>query len=352
MKLKVVDAALKRYNANSRDKHVGDCVPRSISLAFGEDYDQVRKDLNKIVREERPYSKFNSYTVFKVYLERHGCAFTKYPDDNTTEEEFCRKHPEGTYLLLTGDEKHAIKGQSTHMVCIIDGDIYDSWDSSDYEVIQWAKVTSSSTEFSGVKYTDILDDVMDFVDGYLQKLGSKFKYGNMEIKDIGENVQEYGGVDDYTFEFRILIHFNDDVPEDPYSRRLRGKTIGHYFYVKINPKWDTDKNIETQKKKLKQRIYDWVYNIRKELQDLEATEDIEVNPNFRGRRSDLMKLPEWVRPLVLSFDTTGWYGHQYDIFFEPLPEDPESGEVNTYGDTLKELRNNLEEYREYFWRDF
>ena len=40
-------AKLYNYNANTSNKNTGDCVARSISLALGMDYDEVKRGLKK-----------------------------------------------------------------------------------------------------------------------------------------------------------------------------------------------------------------------------------------------------------------------------------------------------------------
>ena len=49
--MKILAAILKRYNANTRDSNVGDCVKRSLSVAFRTDYDEVSRELNRIKRD-------------------------------------------------------------------------------------------------------------------------------------------------------------------------------------------------------------------------------------------------------------------------------------------------------------
>lgn len=354
MKIKI-DAALKRYNANSNDKYVGDCVPRSLCLAFGEDYNDVRRDLNRIVRNKFPWAKFNYSSVFEEYLKQRNIRFNNYPDEGTTEDEFCDQHPEGTYLLLTGDDKHAAKGSSTHMVCVIDGDIYDSWDSSEYKVIRWATVSGDTTEFQDVTYEDVIEDVMDYLINYVEKLDKKFNYGTIQMstsyKDAVDDYQKRSGhVDKYTFEFVVFIKLNEDIPHESDYHFYRGRSLGHTLHLKINPKWDVEKNIEVQQKKLKQRIYDWVYNIRKDLQDADKSESVAINPNFRGYRKDLMRLPEWVRPYVLAFDTSGFYGWPYELYFEALPGDPNPESITLRTDTMADLKYALKCYQEDYTR--
>ena len=44
-------AKLYKYNANTQNKNTGDCVARSISLALGMDYDEVKRGLKNVGHE-------------------------------------------------------------------------------------------------------------------------------------------------------------------------------------------------------------------------------------------------------------------------------------------------------------
>jgi hypothetical protein len=62
--------------------------------------------------------------LWDLYLHRHG--FEKFLMPETcpscvTVREFCRRYPEGTYIIGTGN----------HAVCIRNGDWIDIWDSGD-----------------------------------------------------------------------------------------------------------------------------------------------------------------------------------------------------------------------------
>lgn len=68
--------------------------------------------------------------VWGNVLSAHG--FRRHPveTDGVTVRDFCLDHPHGLYVL-------AISG---HVVCVRDGDWYDSWDSGDeVPVYYWTK---------------------------------------------------------------------------------------------------------------------------------------------------------------------------------------------------------------------
>ena len=108
------------YNPNPNRKSVGDCVCRAISKAMDYSWDQTYIELciQGFLMKDFP----DSNEVWDSYLR--GCGFTRkvIPDtcpDCYTVRDFCKDFPYGIFILATG----------SHTVCIIDGDLYDSWNS-------------------------------------------------------------------------------------------------------------------------------------------------------------------------------------------------------------------------------
>jgi hypothetical protein len=77
----------------------------------------------------------SSNRVWKTYLSKKG--YREEPAQNTcpnclTVEAFCRQHPVGRFILSTCEYTKARDNlivTGTHVVTVIDGDWYDSWDS-------------------------------------------------------------------------------------------------------------------------------------------------------------------------------------------------------------------------------
>lgn len=103
------------YNPNPIKSRVGDCTVRAICKATGKTWEQVYAAL--CVYGLMEYDMPTANHVWGKYLKSLG--FRRYLIDDCTVSEFCRDHPEGTYIL-------AIDG---HVVCTVDGEYYDSWDS-------------------------------------------------------------------------------------------------------------------------------------------------------------------------------------------------------------------------------
>ena len=108
------------YNPNPKGVLVGDCVIRAISKLTEKDWDSVYVDitLQGFVMKDMPSSNsvWGSYLTSKGY--RRGVIPNTCPDCYTVRN-FCEDRPYGRFLLSIG----------THVVTVVDGDYYDSWDS-------------------------------------------------------------------------------------------------------------------------------------------------------------------------------------------------------------------------------
>ena len=113
--------AYKFYNANPDGKLVDDCVIRALTLALDMDWDSVAVQL--CLYQLKMHDMPNSNALWDKLLKDHG--FNRYivPDtcpDCYTAEDFCDDNPDGTFVL----------GFDTHVAAVVDGVIYDLWDSS------------------------------------------------------------------------------------------------------------------------------------------------------------------------------------------------------------------------------
>ena len=120
----------KIYNPNPSRSHVGDCTVRAICKATGKSWEQVYASLCAFGFSFKDMPSAN--LVWGRYLKELG--FRRYLIDDTLEdytvEDFCRDHPNGTYIL-------AIDG---HVVCAVDGFYYDSWDSGqEIPIFYWTR---------------------------------------------------------------------------------------------------------------------------------------------------------------------------------------------------------------------
>lgn len=108
------------YNPNPKGKDTGDCVVRALTLLFDKNWYDIYTELCSLGFEmcELP----SSDRLWGNYLQRHGYKRTPLPDYCPicyTVSDFCRENQRGQFLL-------ALNG---HVVYVLNGDYYDSWDS-------------------------------------------------------------------------------------------------------------------------------------------------------------------------------------------------------------------------------
>lgn len=119
------------YNANPDNNFVGDCTVRAISTALNQTWEQTFAGIT--VEAMAVYNMPSADVVWNNYLKRNGLKRYIIPDDfpeNYSVRDFCQDHPKGTFLL-------ALSG---HVVAVIDGNYYDTFDSGDYTpVYYWYK---------------------------------------------------------------------------------------------------------------------------------------------------------------------------------------------------------------------
>ena len=116
------------YNPNPvRNSPVGDCTVRAIAKALNISWDEAH-DLTshsaKLMGDIQ-----NANAVWGAVLRQHGFKRTAIPNycpDCYSAQEFCKDHPYGIYVL----------GFGNHVATVIDGDLFDSWNSS-HEIPQY-----------------------------------------------------------------------------------------------------------------------------------------------------------------------------------------------------------------------
>ena len=112
--------AYRYYNPNPVAKSIGDCTIRAISKVMNQSWDKTYLELciQGYLMKDLP----DSNQVWDSYLR--GCGFVRRVIPNTCPDcytvwDFCNEHPIGIYILATG----------SHVVAVIDGNYFDSWNS-------------------------------------------------------------------------------------------------------------------------------------------------------------------------------------------------------------------------------
>lgn len=108
------------YNPNPTGRKVGDCAVRAISKALSIDWETAYNIIasNGYAMGDMP----SSDSVWGSVLRQNGFyrkSIPNYCPDCYTVKEFCRDNPKGIFVL----------GFGGHVATVIDGNLYDSWNS-------------------------------------------------------------------------------------------------------------------------------------------------------------------------------------------------------------------------------
>lgn len=118
-------------NPNPSGSYVGDCVVRAISITSDKSWYDVFVELclQALIMYDMP----SSNRVWNEYLKSKGYKRYIIPSDCPncyTVRDFCGEYFKGRYILGTG----------SHVIAVIDGNYYDTWDSGDESPIYyWTK---------------------------------------------------------------------------------------------------------------------------------------------------------------------------------------------------------------------
>lgn len=110
-----------KFNPNPTGRNVGDCAIRAIAKALDIDWEGAYLLIvtNGYEMGDMP----SSDSVWGSVLRQHGFYRKSIPNrcpDCYTVTDFCIDHPEGIFVL----------GFGGHVATVVDGNLYDSWDSS------------------------------------------------------------------------------------------------------------------------------------------------------------------------------------------------------------------------------
>lgn len=114
----------EHVNPNPNNFYIDDCVVRAIAIATGHSWDYTFLSLSIHAFDMKGMSSTNF--VWDDYLRDIGFErYDFFDDEIMTVAEFCREYKDGRYILATG----------SHVVAVIDGTYYDTWDSGE-EIIK------------------------------------------------------------------------------------------------------------------------------------------------------------------------------------------------------------------------
>jgi len=110
-----------KFQNNPAGRNVGDCAVRAVSVALGVDWESA---YNLIADAGFNMADMpSSDAVWSAVLRQHGFYRMNIPNTCPacyTAADFAADHPRGVYVL----------GFGGHVATIVDGNLYDAWDSS------------------------------------------------------------------------------------------------------------------------------------------------------------------------------------------------------------------------------
>lgn len=371
---KLLSADLVRYNANNRGTRTGDCTARAISLAFNMDYSKARKALNDSAKENwRLNWDYNSTSNVRRVIELLGGGKDTKEPDKITLNAWADEHPSGTYILHCN--KNGIeRGPGGHLVCIIDGKIYDSWDSRDCYVLSYHVISNG---IKGTDVTDIRGALNDYFDpkmtkeywqiytvdvfntiinktSKLKKLVDKYDV-NVSLSIDFTKVTIAG----YTFTYKYEIDL--EIPEYKVAESYPSK-----FSVVFKPTMQASDIPDYFENTFFGKMYSFVLNVIRKAEDickgssLYEGYDIPQNGLYFSSTYEhkvFSALPYWVRRITKNFSAESPLHNDYsdrvilEIYVPPF--DTEYNNPNRRSNTryfhayrISDLKDALEYYKE------
>lgn len=110
-----------QYNPNPAGRNVGDCAVRALTVALDVDWEEAYELIARAGYNMADMPSSDS--VWGAVLRSNGFYREAIPNtcpDCYTAADFARDHPKGVYVL----------GFGGHVATIVDGILYDSWNSS------------------------------------------------------------------------------------------------------------------------------------------------------------------------------------------------------------------------------
>jgi len=321
----IKSAELIKYNANSAGNRTGDCVKRALSLAFGIDYKELSKQLLQEMHNQNQ-QQWNISPVYDKLIKRYGgSSRTVQPNTATVDaqgvtrdgaitlNDWADAHDQGTFLVCTGDTPN---GRSNHIVCIIDGKVYDSWDSlQKYVKYYYTFDHAVERNYVDIDIHEYLEDIVDITLQEILRISDKYAWRQyMNTRSTGVRTKTNSD-NRYNAKVYCDLYLNPR----PYSDREDQYAFNFGITLPIDVKEDAI--IPLIQKTAKQRVYDRLWSVNEqEKKKEEAYEYSGDNNNYVRFNSDLARrwfksLPGWVQGIAtyVSIDRPGMYSDSYTI---------------------------------------
>lgn len=381
------------YNANSKDNSKPDCSLRALSLAYDLPYDDVSKEQRGKARSKG--FSYNDVTNINSFINDHGYTPLTYtdlgragkigeiwnPSDVVTVKDFADTHNTGTYLVLTGKkpkgnitayDRNELRN-SNHILCIIDGDVYDSWDSMNQYVRQYCLVdgnpntTINKDKTDNVTLKQLADEaVNEYKQKYLLNT-TDFEILNWDLDDPWVSSEFRVYTDDYTVtvDYTLFTKAQTEIPKD-FITKIDGKKHRGRFVIKITPKMTNDQIkevIDTQVESNIKKLASYFKREQKFADEMSGTSIQDLYPSLTSdlRGEDLTKVLKLLKKadpyiqqnvLDVYYDT---YNKEWCVTIKADPDDEynnekymlvkERGKVNFHCKNTNQLNYMYNEYK-------
>lgn len=339
----VMSAELIRYNANSSGRSTGDCVKRALSLAFDIPYTEIAKELLSVMKEKRR-DRWNIPSVYNVVIENHDpSSKSVLVNEDLTLAEFAdTTGNSGTWLVHTGDRP----SKPNHLVCVIDGTIYDSWDSTQKYVCSYQPVSINiERHFSEIDIHDYVDEILQTC----QEIGRKIldKYSWSEYVTLFNATAHTKKLSKYECRIDYMMTLK---PREYYSRSTG---YDFEFNVVFTPSTTEEEAHKIIKQTIQTRLYDRLYSInqqeKKRQEAFEAAGEQIVRPSNLGSREIRFwnSLPGKIQAIIqdIRIDRPGEYHDSYTVRVKPQwGETTYAGSVWLETYDAYEMKELLDEY--------
>lgn len=226
MKRRII-CSFRQYNANTKDVRKGDCSVRALSLAYGIDYEIVYKSL-KTSQKEIGYRIYNDLRNIEYFIEGNNSQKIQVDNSIDTIDDFCNSYTVGTYLLLTSK---TATSHINHIVAVIDGDLYDTWNSLNQHVREVYCVSSDATHLYSDEFNikDAALQIWEPLDNYIQSQNEKVEFMYVDLREL-----DVKGNDTVVIVLECIL--DDSIPA--YSKYRKSSIITQRFIAKFNLKRD------------------------------------------------------------------------------------------------------------------
>ena len=282
------------------------------------------------------------YVYGKVIRAHGGSDEVPTPDPTMRLSEFADTiGKEGTWLVATGSKPN----RSNHIVCIIDGTIYDSWDSTNEYVVRYHTIKDAPkrqfTEFDVMDYRDEIENAVGDVGLKIVQKYPWYDYvKSLDAKFITSKDNKYKCKIDMVLILKPRPYFDES------------STYTCNFSIVFTPSTTDEEAHKIINSTVKTRVYDRLYSVNQ----------LEKKKEEAFQAGGTVKMDRWMSPMDKRFynslpgrlqgiitwvdvDRPGQYSDSYTVRVKPQHGENEDS-IRLYAIDATEMRELIEHYIE------